>query len=185
MNNENNTKKTNNSAVKFQPLQKDSLIPVRYLHLRQVCNQQFFKSKQIDEPGKIGKGRNSRTKISFVSSPVEATGLHVEVVTPLLINQNRMLKDLPIVVEVLFKGKPVYKWRTLVYWQDDGRLFLNELTAAVGRALRISHTCFIKDDSETAAVAAEIAGSGNGRQKENSRNDNYIKIPRPAVERYL
>lgn len=176
---------TKAAGRKENSLRRENLLPVRYLHLRQVCSEAFFKSKQIGDDHKIVSkkeaGKTARAKICFVSETVPETGLHVEVVTPLLINQNRILKDQPVIIEVFYRSKPVYQWRTSVYWKENGRLFISELTAAVGRALRISHTCRVKDESEI----AENSGQEKRQPNENNRKSGSGRIPRPAVERYL
>lgn len=112
-------------------VQDNSTVAVRYRHIRQACTHIYFRN--------IEKKGDKKRFFCFITPQTEQF-LCVEVVTPILRQQNRMIKRLPVEVNILYKGQPILRWQRKIFWTGDGRNFMSEVFSKVGRALRLIHT---------------------------------------------
>lgn len=148
----------------------NTTVAVRYRHVRQACSQTIFRN--------IEKKGEKKRFFSFITPETEER-LAVEVVTPIVKKQNRMLKRLPVEINILFAGKEIKRWSRRIYWKNDGKAFMNDLFAQVGRAVRLIHTEKILGENKE---APELLGTDYKSQYFKYANGTQRKVRRALLD---
>lgn len=124
------------------------LLPIKYRHIRQACPETFFRN--IKYKGFRGY------YFCFVTLENEKN-LAVEVISPVLRRENKMVADRKVLINVLFRGERVKNWQSEIKWMGDGKAFISDIYEKVGRALRLAATerIFENGDSELTILTDE------------------------------
>ena len=151
-------KRSGNNSEKRMPR-----LAVNYRHLRQACPANYFRNIVL-------KG-DEKDYFCFISLENKEK-LAVRIITPILKAVNKMNREKPVEIQILFNGESITKWRRRVFWKGDGRRFLEEFHEAVGRALRLqnSERIFAVGDTELTIMLDERGNQQLFNQKGDSRS---------------
>lgn len=147
---------------------------ITFEHIREICPTPEFASvnKKITPNYFIllTKANEKNLKIRVTTSVRRKTR-----------HYNKMEISRKTVVDILFDGESIRRWRQYIEWRGDGREFIEELTKAVGAAHRLRATETVSDDQGFYTLKFDAESK---RQFFENKNGQKVQI-KPALLKFV